>query len=353
MLSFQHTELLWLLLMVPVMVAVWLWMRARHRRRLELFADREMFHRLIPDASRWRPVFKLSLLMLAYIFLILAIANPRLGTKMVKGEHRGSDIAVCLDISNSMMAEDLQPNRLERSKRIVTNIMSQLTGDKASLVVFAGESYIQMPLTSDYGAVRLFLDNIDCDLIETQGTAIGDAIDKAMESLGYGDKDHEWQRNSNRAIIVISDGENFEDDAVGAARKAASEGIRVCTIGLGLPEGAPIPIYNKNHQRTGYKSDRDGNLVMTHLDESTLSEIARAGGGVYVRAGNINTSFDEIIKLISNLDKDSFDEEMFLEYESRYQYPLAVALLCLVVEVLVFERRNRKIDLRKIIARHE
>ena len=217
-----------------------------------------MFGRLIPDASRWRPAVKYGLIMLASAFLILALANPQEGSKMVKGERIGSDIAICLDISNSMMAEDIQPNRLERSKRTINNLLSSLGSDRISLVVFAGSSYVQMPLTNDYSAVKLFLDQIDCSLISAQGTAIGDAIEKGMETFGYGDPDREWVKNQGRAIIVISDGENFEDDAEAAARKAASEGILVCTIGMGLTEGTPIPEY-RNGQRVGYKRDNSGN----------------------------------------------------------------------------------------------
>ncbi|MBR1517717.1 MAG: VWA domain-containing protein [Bacteroidales bacterium] len=351
MIHFQHSELLWLLAAIPLVLGAWLWMRFRKRKALQRFADSEMFDRLIPDSSKWRPVAKIALLLTALALLIVAVANPQMGSKMVKGERMGSDLAVCLDISNSMMAEDLQPNRLERSKRVISNLMTQLTGDRISLVVFAGSSFIQMPLTNDYSATRLFLDQIDCGLIATQGTAIGDAIGKGMESLGYGDEEREWQRTRNRAIIVISDGENFEDNAIEAATQAANEDVMVCTIGMGLPEGAPIPVYSRSGQRTGYKQDRDGNIVTTRLNEQMLADIAHAGNGVYVRAGNVNTGFDEIIKRIQRLEKDSFEETMFAEYESRYQYPLTAALVCLLLEVLLFERRNRKINWQKLLER--
>jgi Ca-activated chloride channel family protein len=267
---------------------------------------------------------------------------------MVKGERMGSDIAICLDISNSMMAEDIQPNRLERSKRAVNNLLNELGSDRISLIVFAGSSYIQMPLTSDYSAVKLFLDQIDCNLISVQGTAIGDAIEKGMETFGYGDEDREWVKNKGRAIIVISDGENFEDDAEAAARKAASEDIVVCTMGMGLTEGTPIPEY-RNGQRVGYKKDSQGNTVTTHLDEATLTAIAHAGKGIYVRATNINSGIQEIVRLIEGLEKDHYGEAMFSEYESRYQYPLVAAFLCLLAELLIFERRNKKFNLDKIL----
>lgn len=349
MIHFKHPQLLWFLLLIPAGVALWIWLQYRNKKRLEQFADSSMFGRLIPDASRWRPATKFGLIMLAAAFLIIAIANPQEGSKMVKGERLGSDISICLDISNSMMAEDIQPNRLERSKRIVTNLINELGSDRISLVVFAGSSYVQMPLTNDYSAVKLFLDQIDCSLISAQGTAIGDAINKAMETFGYGDPDREWVKNQGRAIIVISDGENFEDDAEAAARSAAGEGVRICTIGMGLPEGTPIPEYRGGIK--SYKRDREGNTVTTKLDEATLTSIAHAGKGVYVRATSINSGVQEIVHLIENLEKENYGEAMFSEYESRYQYPLGAALICLIAELLIFERRNKKINLDKILTK--
>ncbi|MBP5644933.1 MAG: VWA domain-containing protein [Bacteroidales bacterium] len=348
MIHFEHPGYLWFLLVVAACTTLWILLRRLSRRRLEKFADRNMHARLVPDASVWRPAFKFGLLMLAATFMIIAIANPQEGSKLVKGERLGSDIAVCLDISNSMMAEDIQPNRLERSKRIVSNLLGALGSDRVSLVVFAGSSYIQMPLTSDYSAVKLFLDQVDCSLISAQGTAIGEAIEKAMETFGYGDPDREWKKNQGRAIVIISDGENFEDDAESAAREAAAEGVRICTIGMGLPEGTPIPEY-RGRQRMGYKRDRRGNTVTTRLDEATLTAIAHAGKGVYVRATNVNSGVQEIVHLIEKLEKENYGEAVFSEYESLYQYPAAAALVCLLAEVLIFERRNRKVDFDKLL----
>lgn len=348
MIHFEHPKILWLLLLIPLFVGIWIWLIHRNKKRLAQFADSSMFGRLIPDASPWRPSLKYGLIMLGAAFLILALANPQEGSKMVKGERIGSDIAICLDISNSMMAEDIQPNRLERSKRTINNLLNSLGSDRISLVVFAGSSYVQMPLTNDYSAVKLFLDQIDCNLISAQGTAIGDAIEKGMETFGYGDPNREWVKNQGRAIIVISDGENFEDDAQAAARKAASEGIVVCTMGMGLTEGTPIPEY-RGGRRVGYKRDNNGATVTTHLDEATLTSIAQAGKGIYVRATNINSGVQEIVRLIEGLEKDHYGEAVFSEYESRYQYPLAAALICLLAELFIFERRNKKFNLDKLL----
>lgn len=350
MLHFEHIEILWLLLAIPVLTVAFVLARMAKKRQMARYADIELTRMLMPDQSRRRPYVKFGLVMLALACLVVAWANPQVGVKMVKGERKGADIAICIDVSNSMMAEDIQPNRLERSKKAISNLMKNLAGDRVSLVVFAGSSFIQMPLTNDYGAANMFLDQIDCSMIETQGTAIGGAIDKAMSSLGYGDEDREWSKKSSRAIIVISDGENHEDDAVEAAKDAAREGVMVCTIGMGLPEGCPIPQY-RNGTNVGYRKDKDGQTITTQLNEEMLEEIAQAGKGSYVRAGDINAGLDKIVRQLEDLDKESFGESMFSEYESRYQYPLALGIALLVLELLLLERRNKRFNLQRMITR--
>ena len=346
---FEHKEYLWLLLVVAVLGVLWGYTLWRNRRRLASWADSAMFPRLIPDRSGWRPAFKMALTLVGISLLVVALANPQFGTRIEKGKRAGSDVAICLDVSNSMMAEDIQPNRLERSKRVVTNLLNSFAGDRVSLVAFAGTSFIQMPLTGDYSAAKLFLDDMDCSMISEQGTAIGDAIEKAMQTLGYGDEEQEWKKSKNRAIIVISDGENHEDDAVGAARSAAKEGVRVCTIGMGLPEGSPIPEYDGRGRKNNYKRESGGSIIMTRLNEQMLREVASAGNGVYVRASNAGSGLGDITNLIAGLDKEEFGEAQFAAYESRYMYPLAAGLLCLLAEVLLFERRNRKWNLDDVL----
>ena len=342
MIHFEHREYLWLLVVVLAGGLLWAFAQWRTRRQLERWADRPMLGRLIPDRCRWRPTVKMALTLTGVALLVVAMANPQFGTRLEKTKHSGSDIAICIDLSNSMMAEDIQPNRLERSKRVVNSLLASLGGDRVSLVAFAGQSFIQMPLTNDYSATKLFLDDLDCSMISTQGTAIGDAIDKAMQTFGYGDEDREWEKNKGRAIIVISDGENHEDDAVGAARNAAREGVKVCAIGMGLPDGAPIPEYDHRTRKTNYKRERGGSIIMTHLNEQMLREIADAGGGVYVRASSASSGVGDILELISKLEKEEYGEAELSAFESRYHYPLAAGLICLLAELLLFERRNRK-----------
>ena len=343
MVHFEHIEYLWLLLVIPALGGLWALLDWRSRRRLEAWADKSMYGRLIPDRSGWRPIAKAALLFIGMAFLIIAIANPQIGTRIEKGERKGSDIAICLDLSNSMMAEDIQPNRLQRSKMMVTNLLSTFTADRVSLVAFAGTSFIQMPLTNDHNATRLFLDDMDCSLISSQGTAIGDAIDKALLSFGYDDPDREWDSKQGRAIIIISDGENHEDDAVAAARRAARLGVRVCTIGIGSTTGAPIPQYDPRGRKGGYKRERGGSIIMTHLNEEMLRDIAKAGDGVYISGGNAHSSLNAITDLLDKLQKNDYGETQFAAYESRYMYPLTAALVCFLAEVLIFARRNRKL----------
>lgn len=354
---FENIKLLWLLAVIPVMVLLFLLREYRKKRRLESFAESAMLGRLQPDVSRRRPAIKLALLSLAWAMMVVAIANPLAGTSIAEGEHRGIDMAICMDVSNSMLALDMKPNRMERSKQVVQNLMSQLGGDRVSLVVFAGSAYIEMPLTNDYSATKMFLDQIGTDMISQQGTAIGDAIEKGMATLGYNDESVDgqpaWEPNKSRAIVVISDGENHEDDAVEAARGAARQGIMVCTIGIGSTTGTQIPVTDRNGKITDWRKDSEGRVVTTHLNEEMLMDVAKAGNGVYVNAGNGNAAVNEIVKQLSTLDSQKFGTSKYASYKSQFQYPLALGLLFLLLEVFIFERRNPRINFNKIIRRGE
>ncbi len=352
---FEHINILWFLLIVPLMTAVFLWRQHRQRQRLTAFAGTKLQGRLQPDASRRRPWVKHILLCLGVAFLIIAWANPQYGSIIAEGEQSGIDMAVCIDVSNSMMAQDMKPNRLERSKQVVKNLMNRLGGDRVSLVIFAGSAYIQMPLTNDYGATKMFLDQISTDLVSTQGTAIGEAIKQGLLTLGYSDNEDgqaQWEPNKSRAIVVISDGENHEDDAVDAARRASREGIMVCTIGLGAPEGGQIPIINNRGQVVDWRKDSEGHIVTTHLNEQMLRDIASAGKGVYVHA-SANSAVDDIVKQLNQLEREKFGAAQFAAYESQYQYPLAAGLLCLLLELFLYERRNPRINFNKLIRRKQ
>lgn len=333
MFRFEHTEFLWALMLIPVLTAIFIWMLIWKKKALQRFGDWVIIQRLIPGKSNGRIIGKFILVMVAYIFLVIGIANPQIGSKLVEGERKGIDIMIALDVSNSMLAEDIKPNRLEMSKQAISKLVDNLGNDRIGIVIFAGNAYMQLPITTDYSAAKMFLSNIDTKIVPTQGTAIGEAIE--MCAGAFKDETH------SRAVIVITDGENHEDDALGAAKDAAEKGIIVYTVGMGLPEGAPIPEYNKYNQMVGYKKDRSGSTVVTKLNESMLQQIASAGKGVYVRANNTQSGLKTILEEINKLEKTKFESKMFSDYEDRFQYFIAVSLIILLLELLIFERKSK------------
>ena len=268
---FRFANEIWLyaLLVIPVLILVF-WLNGRWRKNvLKQLGDANVLDNLIPTFSKALPRWKRFLFTLALAFILVGIANPQIGTKYEEVKREGFELMICLDVSNSMLAEDLTPNRLERAKQAISRLIDRLKNDKIGVVVFAGEAYIQLPLTVDHSAAKLFLRSIDTDIVPTQGTAIGKAIELAMSSFSADSK-------ANRSIIIITDGENHEDDALELATEAAKQGIKVHTIGIGSTDGTPIPVYQRG-QMTGYKKDRDGNTVVTKLNETMLQQIAASG----------------------------------------------------------------------------
>jgi Ca-activated chloride channel family protein len=333
MFRFEHTDFLWALLLIPALTAIFIWMVIWKKRALLRFGEWTIIQRLLPGLSRSRVITKFILLMIGYGFLIIGIANPQIGSKLVEGERKGIDIMIALDVSNSMLAEDIKPSRLEMSKQAISKLIDNLGNDRLGIVIFAGNAYMQLPITTDYSAAKMFLTSIDTKIVPTQGTAIGEAIE--MSEGAFDDETH------SRAIIIISDGENHEDDALDAAKKTSEKGIIVYTVGMGLPEGAPIPEYNKYNQMVGYKKDRAGSTVVTKLDEAMLQQIASAGKGVYVRANNSQSGLKTILEEINKLEKTKFESRMFSDYEDRFQYFIAVSLILLIIELLIFERKSK------------
>ncbi len=332
MFRFEHTEFLYAMLLIPALTVIFIWMLLWKKRALDRFGERNIIQRLIPGVSKNRILAKFILMMIAYAFLVIAIANPQTGSKLVQGERKGIDIVIALDVSNSMLAQDIKPDRLERSKQAISKLIDKLKNDRIGIVVFAGHAYIQMPVTTDYAAAKMFLSTLNTDMVPTQGTAIGEAI--SMAASEFDDETH------SRAIIVITDGENHEDDAVKASKEAADKGIHVYTIGMGLPDGAPIPEY-ANGRMVGYKKDDKGSTVITKLNEPALQEIASAGDGIYVRANNSEAGLKTVYEEINKLEKTKFESKMFSDYEDRFQYFIGISLLFLILEILIFERRSK------------
>ena len=327
-LRFEHPEYLYWLLVIPVLIAIYIFIRIINKRQFKKFADNKFLEFLIPLASRARSNTKFILFILVITLGIFAAANLQTGSKMEEVKREGIDMFFCIDISNSMNAEDIAPNRLERSKQAINNITNQLRGDRIGIIIFAGNAYVQLPITTDYAAAKLFLSTINTSLIPSQGTEIGSAINLAIKSFGNSE--------NSKAIIVISDGEDHENgDAVKAAQEAAKLGIKIYTIGMGLEDGAPIPLYNQYGKRTGYKKDREGNIVITKLDDNMLRQIAEIGDGIYRRASNSNVGLDEIIDEINKAEKTEIDSKIFTDYEDQFQWFLGVAIILLIMEILI------------------
>lgn len=332
MIKFGNSEFLWGLLIIPLLTIFFIWSRIARKKALRRFGNEELMKLLMPFASASRPRFKFFVLMLALAFVIVGIARPQYGSKLKKVKREGIELVIALDVSNSMKAEDIQPNRLDRSKMAISRLVDRLKDDKIGLIVFAGDAYTQLPITTDYNSAKLFLNSVNTQIVPKQGTAIGAAIGLGIRSFTPDSK-------ANKAIIIITDGENHEDDAVSAAKEAADNGMIVHTIGMGLPQGSPIPVLRNG--RKEYLKDREGNVVITKLDETMLEQIATSGNGIYVRANNaqvgLNTLFDEINKL----EKSEMDTLVYSEYEDQFQYFFAIALFLIVLEFFILDRKNR------------
>lgn len=339
--KFGHPYYLIGLLVIFVFVFFYIMQRIWKHKAWKRFGDTSVISQLMPDVSKIRPLYKFIAMMVALAFIIMAIAQPQTGSKLEKSKRKGVDLMLLLDVSNSMLAKDIKPNRLKRAKQAISKLIDKLEDDKIGIIVFAGKPYVQLPITTDFAAAKLFLNTVSTDMVPSQGTAIGAAIETAVNSFNLKDK------TKNKAIIIISDGENHEDDAIDAAKTAQENGIFIHTIGMGLPEGSPIPII-KNGVESGYKLDSAGNTVITKLNESMLQSIAAAGKGTYIRANNSDVGLDKIMDEIDKMEKKEYEAKTFSDYEDQFQYFIAVALLFMIGEIFIFERRSkwfRKLDI--------
>ncbi|OGU44900.1 MAG: hypothetical protein A3H45_13675 [Ignavibacteria bacterium RIFCSPLOWO2_02_FULL_55_14] len=333
MLRFEHPDLLWLLLAVPLLLAAFIALHVWNGRLMERFVSEVLWPSVIPGASGGKRGIKRACVLFGIAFLVLAMANPQVGTKLEEVKREGIDMFVALDVSLSMKAEDIKPSRLEKAKRDVSALLRKLAGDRVGLIVFAGDAFVQFPLTADYAAADLFISTVDVESVPTPGTMIASAIERALESFM---KDSPTQK----AIVIVTDGENTEGDVLGAVDKAKESGVKVYTIGMGTIEGGPIPIAGPGGA-VDYKRDGGGSVVVTKLDESMLQQIAAATGGTYHRASSGGSEMDKVFEEISKLEKTEFASKQVSGYESRYQIPLALAILFFLIEPLVSERRGR------------
>ena len=329
MIIFAQYRFLWLLLLVPLFLVGYGVVRRLRLERLKRFGDRELVEALMPSYAGAKGWVRMVLFSLAFFFFVIGLARPRLGAKLSERETHGAEIVIALDVSNSMLSQDLSPNRLERAKLAISRLVDRLQDDRIGLVVFAGNAFVQLPVTADYVSAKMFLNSVDTGSVPIQGTAIGEAIYTAIRSFSA-------QSEKSRAIIVITDGENHEDDPVAAAKEAADMGIRVYTIGVGSTQGQPIP---KDGE---LMKDKDGNIVVTRLDEDVLRQMARVGGGAYVHAGNEEFGLNPIVDDIRRMEDERFNSVVFEEYDEQYMYFFGIALALLVIEMLIGARRPKR-----------
>ena len=329
MINFAQAQYLVLILLIPFFFILQALVLKLRRRRIRRFGDEELVRQLMPSYSVSRVWVKLTLFSIGFFFFVIGLSRPQIGAKLKEHETKGAEIMIALDVSNSMLAEDYSPNRLERAKLAISRLVDKLRDDRIGLIVFAGNSFVQLPITTDYVSAKMFLNTISTESVPIQGTAIGEAINTAIRSFSA-------QSEKSRAIIIITDGENHEDDPVAAAAQAAEMGIRGFTIGVGSPEGKPIPMDG------GLLKDRDGNIVVTRLDESVLQEVAKAGNGLYVRAGNSEFGLNPIIDDIRRMEDERYSSIVFEEFDEQFMYFMAIALFFFVLEMLVGDRRSKR-----------
>ena len=328
---FARPYILYGFILIPVFLLLFILTLRRKKKLIQNYGDSKLVMDLTPDVSSSRPVWKFIFLMLALSFFILSLAGPQFGIKLQEAKRKGAEIIIALDVSNSMLAEDIAPSRLDRSKQAISRLVDKLQADRIGLIVFAGVAYTQLPVTSDYVSAKMFLSTINPNLVPIQGTAIGEAITLASRSFSE-------TTDADKTIIVISDGENHEYNPVEAAEEAIKKGITVNVVGVGSTNGVPIPVI-EGGQKT-YLKDNEGNVVITKMNDKMLSEIATAGNGQFVVASGADMGLDVIMDQVSKLKKAEYKAKLYTDYEDQYQWPLALAFLFLFLEFIILEKKN-------------
>lgn len=322
----------WLLLVIPAIVLLYLgvlvWQRSAQRK----FAQQRLLKKLSPDRSIFKPILKILTLCLAIFFIVIALVNPKIGTKLETVKREGVDVVFAVDVSKSMLAEDIAPNRIEKAKQLVTQIINGLGSDRIGIIAYAGSAYPQLPITTDYSSAKLFLSQMNTDMLSSQGTAIAEAIELAKTY--YNDEEQ-----TNRVLFIISDGEDHLGEAASIAEQASQEGIRIFTIGVGDVKGGLIPI-KRNGIVQSYKEDKNGEKVITKLDEQTLKDIAAEANGIYINGKNTADVVSKVKEVLNAMDKKEFEAKQFADFKDRFQWFLGAGILLLFLDVFFLERKT-------------
>ncbi|NJW52849.1 VWA domain-containing protein [Salinimicrobium oceani] len=332
MFQLEDKTYLWLLIGIPVVVVLYAMVVFWQKRTQRKFADKELLDKLSPNRSTGKQVLKIILLCLALSSFVIALVNPQFGTKLETVKREGVDVVFAIDVSKSMLAEDIAPNRLEKSKQLVTQIINSLASDRVGIIAYAGSAFPQLPITTDYAAAKMFLQNMNTDMLSSQGTAIREAIE--LSQTYFNDAEQ-----TNRVLFLISDGEDHQGNIDAIAQEAANQGIRIVTIGVGTPKGGPIP-ERRNGVIQNYKKDNSGETVITRLDENTLQEIAAAANGKYIDGSVTARVVEEATEILQNMDKKEFETQQIAEYKSQFQWFLGLGLLFLLLDILLLERQT-------------
>lgn len=340
MFRFEFVEYLNFLLLIPLIIILFTLYKLKVKKNYAKLGDVELIKKLTPDISYFKINTKFLILLFSLAFLIIGLANPQIGSKMEEIKREGVEVMIAIDISNSMLSDDIKPSRLEMAKSSVLKLIDKLKQDKIGIVLFAGDAFLQLPLTTDYSAAKLMVSTISTSLIDMQGTAIGAAINLSKKSFSE-------NQSINKVLILISDGENHEDDALGAAKSLEESGIMLHTIGMGTVNGGPIPIIRNG--RSEYLKDQNGETVLTKLDANMLQQIASEGNGQFVRAGNRALDLENLIQDIQKLEKAEFETKIFTDYDDKFQLFFLLAFIFLILEFLISEKKNKLLNMNKII----
>lgn len=332
MVEFDHILFFNAFAVIPLLILIYLVFQRKRRKAISVMGNPVIVQKLIDDYSKTRHVLKFIILLLTVSLLIFAVVNIKIGSKLESKKRKGVDIIIALDVSNSMRAQDIKPSRIERAKMAISKLIDKFDDDQIGIIVFAGNAQVLLPITSDYASAKMLVMSADPDMISSQGTAIGSAINLAANSFDKKSK-------NKKAIILITDGENHEDDVVEATKTAVKNNIIVHTIGMGSEFGAPIPVASKGFN-IEYKKDNDGNTVVTKLNESLLKQIAENGRGIFVRASTSDAGLDAVFKEINKMEKKEYETTSFSQYSNTYRFFIFASIILLVIEFLIFERKT-------------
>ncbi|MCK4561779.1 MAG: VWA domain-containing protein [Flavobacteriaceae bacterium] len=329
----EEPKYFYFFIFIAILIAMYLLVSLWKRKKQREFSDLDLLHKLSPEKSKFKPVLKIIMIALGLSFLILALVNPKMGTQLKTVKRQGVDIVFALDVSKSMLAEDIAPNRLEKAKQIISKIIDKLGSDRVGIIIYAGNAYPLLPITTDHGAAKMFLQNASPDMVSSQGTAINEALKLAKTFF-----DDDTQ--TNRFLFIISDGEDHEENANSIAKGILNEGIKTYTIGVGTNKGAPIPI-KRNGKFLGYKKDNKDEVVITKLNVETLKSIAVSGEGKYILGNKTSTAIDYVENLLLKADKKEFETKQFSDYKDQFQWFIGLGLLFLVLDVFLLNKKTK------------